>query len=282
MPRPTGFPNADAQDDFQRARRARLLAELGRRLRRLPDDVDVALPFEEVVAALGLAGERRLGLQTVELGTVVGTVDRGREFDRHFRPTSSKGRRRWESIANAQRRGDALPPVSLYRIGELHFVRDGHHRVSVARALGERTIQGYVTEVLTRTPVGREVRLSDLAFKGLERLFYDRVPLPPDARPRIQLRDAWDYAVLAEAVEAWGFRAIQARREPLDRPTVARDWFEHEYVPVVEMLKEADLIGRRSETEAYMRVAAERYRLLRTHEWNDEVVDRLRRELSRR
>jgi hypothetical protein len=282
VPRPTGFPSADAQDDFQRARRGRLLAELSRRLRREPDDVDVILPFEEVVAALGIAGERRLGLQSVDIDTIVGTVDRGREFDRHFRPTSSKGRRRWEGIANARRRGEALPPVSLYRIGELHFVRDGHHRVSVARALGERTIQAYVTEVLTRTPVGRDVRLSDLPFKGLERLFFDRVPLPADARERIQLRDAWDYAVLAEAVEAWGFRAIQARDEKLDRPTVAREWFEHEYVPVVDMLREADLIGDRTETEAYMRVAAERYRLLRTHEWSDEVVERLRRELNRR
>jgi hypothetical protein len=282
MPRATGFPNADAQDDFQRARRARLLAELGRRLRRLPDDVDVALPYEEVVGALGFAGERRLGLQTVALDTIVGTVDRGREFDRHFRPTSSKGRRRWERIANARRRGEAVPPVSLYRIGELHFVRDGHHRVSVARALGERTIQAYVTEVLTRIPLRADARLSDLPFKGLERLFYDRVPLAPEARERIRVRDAWDYAVLAEAVEAWGFRAIQARGETLDRPTVARDWFDHEYVPVVEMLKAADLVGDRTETEAYMRVAAERYRLLRTHEWNDEVVERLRRELNRR
>jgi hypothetical protein len=83
-------------------------------------------------------------------------------------------------------------------------------------------------------------------------------------------------------VEAWGFRAIQARDEKLDRPTVAREWFEHEYVPVVDMLREADLIGDRTETEAYMRVAAERYRLLRTHEWSDEVVERLRRELNRR
>ena len=101
--------------------------------------MNVILPFEEVVAALGRRGERRLGQQTIQLDSIVGTVDRGREFDRRFRPTSGRVRTRWERIAAAQRRGEAMPPIDVYRIGELHFVKDGHHRVSVARALGHRT-----------------------------------------------------------------------------------------------------------------------------------------------
>jgi hypothetical protein len=88
--------------------------------------------------------------------------------------------------------------------------------------------------------------------------------------------DPWDYAVLAEAVEAWGFRAIQRSGDPLDRDGVARLWLETEYRPVVAMLREAGMIARRqTETEAYMRVAADRYRLLRTHTWSEEVLQRL-------
>ena len=102
--------------------------------------MNVILPFEEVVAALGRRGERRLGLQAIALDSIVGTVDRGREFDRSFRPTIGRVRTRWERIATAQRRGEAMPPIDVYRIGELHFVKDGHHRVSVARALG---LQGH-------------------------------------------------------------------------------------------------------------------------------------------
>ena len=86
--RDTGLPSADAQFDFSRARRRRALSRLSQRMRREPSDVNVILPFEEVVAALGQRGERRLGQQTIELDSIVGTVDRRREFDRRFRPTS--------------------------------------------------------------------------------------------------------------------------------------------------------------------------------------------------
>lgn len=279
MPPDTGFPSQDAQTDFSRARRRQTLSRLARRLRREPDDVNVILPFDEVVEALGWRGERRLGLKVIPLDSIVGTVDRSRDFDRSFRPTSRRVRRRWEGIAEAIRRGKSMPPIDVYRIGDLHFVRDGHHRVSVARAMGLDTIEAYVTEVITAVPVEQPTRLRDLALKSHERLFFERVPLPPELRDRIQLRDEWRYAELSESVEAWGFRAMQGLREFMTREAVAESWFRDEYDPVVEMLREADLIGSGTETEAYMRVAGLRYLLLRTHEWSDDVVERLRREL---
>jgi len=105
--------------------------------------------------------------------------------------------------------------------------------------------------------------------------------MPEVARAEIQLSDPWDYAELAEGVEAWGFRAIQEDGEPLDRAATAAQWLEREYRPVVAMLREAELIGSGTETDAYMRVAAERYRLLRTHAWNEEVLQRLVEEEGR-
>ena len=148
-------------------------------------------------------------------------------------------RERWERINLAQRRGTAMPPIDVYRIGDMHFVKDGHHRVSVARALGHRDINAYVTEVLTQVGADHEIRMRDLPLKSHERLFYDRVPLPPEARERIHLKDEWTYAALAEAVEAWGFRVIQARQQPMSRHEVAEAWFREEYEPVVAMLDEA-------------------------------------------
>jgi hypothetical protein len=280
VPRDTGFPHTDAQFDFSRARRQRALSRLAERLRGEPGDVSVILPFEEVIEALGHRGEKYLGFQTIPLDSIVGTVDRGREFDRSFRPTSRSQRQRWERMAEAQRRGEAMPPIDVYRIGELHFVKDGHHRVSVARALGQKVIDAYVTEVYTAVGAGREVRLADLPVKSHERLFYERVPLPGEARQRIRFSDpARGYASLAEGVEAWGFRSIQALGEPLNREEVARTWFKDEYGPVVQMLREADLIGKGTETDAYLRVAEQRYLLLRTHQWDESVIERLRREL---
>ncbi len=271
----TGFPLADAQNDFLRARRRQAISRLAERLRRAPGDVGVILPFEEVVAALGRTGERRLGLQVIELASIVGTVDRTDDFDREFRPTSSRVRSRWESIAQAERRGTAMPPIVVERVGGLHFVRDGHHRVSVARARGRRAIDAYVTEVLTRLSPTESMTVGDLPLKSHERLFHERVPLNAEQAPRIVLSDPWGYAELAEGVEAWGFRVMADRRVLLDRRATAQAWFEEEFAPVVELLREAELLGAGSEAEAYMRVARDRYRLLRTHSWSDDVIARL-------
>jgi len=278
----TGLTSADAQDDFLRARRRQAVSRLARFLTRERGDIDVILPFDEVVAALGRTGERSLGLHAIPLDSIVGTVDRRSGFDREFRPTTSRVRTRWERIAAVMRRGDPLPPISVYRIGDVHFVRDGHHRVSVARSLGLRDIDAFVTEVLTRIGADRALRLADLPSKDYERLFRERVPLPAEASARIRLTDPYDYAHLAEGVEAWGFRALQDRAELLDRRAVARLWFEREYRPVVAMLREADMIGSGTETDAYVRVANERYRLLRTHEWSEDVLARLREAQSSR
>jgi hypothetical protein len=165
-PRSTGMPGVDAEQDFLRARRRASYARLLARLRFEPDDVHMLLPYEEVVEALGLVSESRIGLQVVPLDAILGTS---------------------------------------------------------------------------------EIRLSD----------------------------PWLFPILAEAIEAWGFRAIQDRHEPLDRPGAALMWLETEYRPVVAMLREARLIGELTETEAYMHVVAERYRLLRTDRWNDDVLQRV-------
>ncbi len=275
----TGFPAQDAQSDFSRARRRQVLARLAKRLRREPADVHVVLPFEEVRDALGFRGERDLGLQVIPLDSIVGTVDRSRDFDRRFRPASKRVRERWQRVAEAQRRGEAMPPISVFRIGDMHFVEDGHHRVSVARAQGRRDIDAYATEVLTEVDPDAGLDLADLPLKSHERVFYERVPLPPAARSRIQLSDPWDYANLAECVEAWGFRVMQGTGEFMPRQEVAEAWFREDYEPIVATLRDEGMIGEASETEAYMRVVADRYLLMRTHDWDEGVLERLQREL---
>jgi hypothetical protein len=148
----TGLLWVDVEDDFNRARRRQVLARLAGWLRGQPRGVGRILLLDEVVAALGWRGEHYLGLQTIPLDTVAGTVDSRRDFDRKFRPTSNGVRPRWERLDLAQRRGVFLPPIDVYRVGDLHFVMDGHHRVSVAVATGQKTIEAHVTEVLTRMP----------------------------------------------------------------------------------------------------------------------------------
>jgi hypothetical protein len=146
----TGFPRADAENDFMRARRRQVLAALTHRLRGQPRACDRLLRLDEVVGALGLRSQGYLGLRTIPLDTIVGTAGSRPDFDRHFRPTSNLVRERWEQLALAARRGAVIPPIEVYRVGGRHFVSDGHHRVSIAAATGQKTIDAYVTEILTQ------------------------------------------------------------------------------------------------------------------------------------
>jgi hypothetical protein len=275
----TGFPRADVENEFMRARRQQVLSRLASRLRRGPDDVSLILPYSEVIAAVGFRGERQLGLRTIRLESIVGSAESRRDFDRRFRPTSGRVRERWERLALAQRRGESIPPIEVYQVGDMYFVKDGHHRVSIAIATGQRTIDAYVTEVETEVPVQDIRGRRDLVMKSYQRIFRSRVPLPELAYAKLTCIDPWSYAELGENVEAWGFRYMQAERRYLTREQIARRWFAEEFTPVVRMLHAADLVGSGTDAEAYMRVASQRYRLMRTHEWNDEVIERLRQEL---
>jgi len=140
----TGSGPIDAERAFTREARARRRAALARRLRRQP----------AVCGRLPVFDERRVrdghtpgptGVREVPLHAITGTLEpsRARLFDAAFRP-SPRTRRRWERVWLAEHRGAVLPPVSLVQVGDEFVVRDGHHRVSVARARGATTIDAWV------------------------------------------------------------------------------------------------------------------------------------------
>ena len=274
------MPREDAKIAFDRERRRRVLARLGSRLRFEPDDVSHMLPFDEVVAALGATSRHSAGEQVIPLDAIVGTVDRRRgDFDRSFRP-SPNTRGRWERIAEARKRGEAMPPIDVFKIGDLYFVQDGHHRVSVARGMGDKDINANVTEVRTKLGANRELQMSDLPLKAHERVFHERVPLPASARERIQLSDEWRYAQLATLIESWGYRASLERERILPRHELALLWFRDEYEPMVDMLREAGLGGGGTETERYLRISMLRFLLLQRHDWTDDMAERLAGEVK--
>ena len=213
----TGQPREDAKIAFDRERRRRVLSRLASRMRFEADDVSHMLPFEEVVAALGATSRASVGEQVIDLDSIVGTVDRRRgDFDRAFRP-SPNTRGRWERIAEARKRGEAMPPIDVFRIGDLHFVQDGHHRVSVARALGDKDINANVVEVRTKLGADRELQMADLPLKAPRaRLPRARAAAADGARAhpalrRVALRPARD------AVESWGYRASLERERLIGR-----------------------------------------------------------------
>ena len=113
MPRDTGSPRADAEYDFLRVRRHQTLSKLAHWMRQDAQDVGETLSFSEVLDALGRRGERSLGVQLIPLDQIVGSVDKVRDFDRRFRPTSDRSRQRWERLAEKSRLGEYLPPIDV-------------------------------------------------------------------------------------------------------------------------------------------------------------------------
>ena len=95
MPRESGSPRVDAESDFLRARRQQVLSGLAARVRGATDDVVQSMSFDEVVAALGRRGEHYAGTRVIPLDAIVGSVDKVKDFDRRFRPTSTRSRERW-------------------------------------------------------------------------------------------------------------------------------------------------------------------------------------------
>lgn len=283
MARSTGSHRIDAESDFLRARRHQTLAALAAWVRSDSHDVVQSLSFDEVVEALGRRGESYLGTQVIPISAIIGSVDKVRDFDRRFRPTSGRSRERWERLSRASRSGETIPPIDVYQLGEYYFVSDGHHRVSVARSMGLKVIDANVTRVETFLSPTDIARREDLERKHWRRIFLQRVPLAGDARARIAVTDPVDYGTLAETVEAWAARTMHAEESYMDQVTMAARWYDEEFEPVARMIADAQIRGEdETEADAYLRVVCERYRLIREHAWNEDVVREIAKAKRRR
>jgi len=121
-------------------------ALLARALGRLTGRRRALRPIAQALAGRSICGQRGLGSQMVRIDRIIGSEGRSTDFDDRFRPTQTETCARWYSVAKARVRGIALPPVTLIKIGDAYYVRDGHHRISVARAFGDKVIEAMVTD----------------------------------------------------------------------------------------------------------------------------------------
>src|SRR4051812_22204366 len=142
----TGVPVIDARADFERARRAEIIARALHRPGR-GGAPPAALPALDGVRALSWMGR---DLRVIALDAIVGTVDATTDFGTAFRPTTNRLAPRWERVALAHRRGHALPPITVVERPGGFYVIDGRHRVSVARALGQTDIEARVGQSFGR------------------------------------------------------------------------------------------------------------------------------------
>ncbi len=130
-------------------------------LTRKPNDL---LPFSTVMQRITITGERSLGVQTVPLNHIVGSVGRAQDFDREFLPRNSRVEHRWLDIDRLYHVGVTLPPVELYKVGDVYFVVDGNHRISVARAQGQEFIDARVTEIDVPVHITRDMDVTEIGY----------------------------------------------------------------------------------------------------------------------
>jgi hypothetical protein len=126
------------------------------------------LTLAEIDATCTVHARRHAGIRTVPIGQIRGSQDRGDDFDRDFNPLQDHNKGRWLGIAAARQRGKGLPPVELVQVGDVYFVRDGHHRISVARALGHRDIEAKVMVWQVTGPLPWEESAATYSLTGTE------------------------------------------------------------------------------------------------------------------
>ena len=158
-----GFFTPAETKEWRLARQAAFAQDVLAALTRRPADL---LPFEEVRQQLQLHNVRYLGLRDIPLDQIVGSVGRYRDFTRAFLPRQAGMQERWRRIDRLTTTGGGLPPVELYKIGQVYFVRDGNHRVSVARQHGTPSIQAYVWEYESRVSLEPDTDVDSLLCKA--------------------------------------------------------------------------------------------------------------------
>ena len=213
------------------------------------------LSFEDVRQRLRLRDERYLGLREIELDKIVGSVGRYKDFTRSFLPRTNSVRSRWQRLDAMARGTEGFPPIEVYKVGDSYFVVDGNHRVSVARQLGAKTIEAYVTELPTPVPFEPDTKPDDLILKEGYADFLRKTHLDL-IRPgsNVILTEPARYRDLLEHISVHKyFMGIEKKRDISWEEAVA-SWYDNVYTPLVELIRKYDVLSQfpgRTEADLY-------------------------------
>jgi hypothetical protein len=249
--------------DYDRARRKAFLHDLVSFFRREPNTL---LSYADVRDRVTMEGESYRGMREVPVDQIVGSVDRFRDFDRRFLPKRKNTANRWKSIDRAYHQDVVLPPIQLYKVGEIYFVKDGNHRVSVAREHGVAFIDAEVIEGHIRMPIDSSMSPRKLLHQVeyaefLRKTNLDRTRPQHDIRPTALGR----YDEIVTHIEGRRRRLSEQRDgEAVTLADAAADWYDNVYLPIVLAVREQKLLRDfpdRSEADVYLWVMANRMQI---------------------
>jgi nucleotide-binding universal stress UspA family protein len=261
-----GLPNlAAAVEDFRRARRR---AALERILAPLTGRSTSLLSYDDVRQKLKARETAKQELENVPLDAIVGSVGRYTDFTRSFLPKKDSDEARWARVMTAVTDFKGVPPIELYRIGDAYFVRDGNHRVSVARELGATHIHAFVTEVQTKVPLAPDDEPDDIILKAEYADFLERTQLDV-TRPKAELTVTvpGQYQILEEHIRVHRhFIGLEWQRE-IPYEEAAAHWYDWVYLSVIRLIREQNILRdfpSRTEADLYLWIAERRAALEET------------------
>jgi hypothetical protein len=201
------------------------------------------LSYDDVKEKLRIGGPMYRGVKTVRLDQVAGSLNRYHEFDRAFLPKEDQLASRWQKVDRAFYEDIHLPPVVLYKVGEVYFVVDGHHRVSVAREQGQEFIEAEIRECATRVNITPNLKPEDLEILGAKVDFLERTSLDnlrPDANVKLTVPDGFERMLEHIAVHRY-FMGKDFKRDISEHEAVEH-WYDTVYMPIINIIRESDLL----------------------------------------
>jgi len=244
----------EGMNKFSGARSRAFWQEMINHLRGKPAEL---LSFEDVKQRLRLREESYKGLQEVPLSQIVGSVGRYREFTRNFLPKRREMQERWSRVYAQATGMTGLPPIELYKIGDTYYVRDGNHRVSVARQLGAVSIQAHVTELPTVVEVHPDMSESELDAAAAYAAFLEETGLAakrPHHQP-LQLTEQTRYSDLMGHIYLHKSILEQMAGREIQLPEAAIHWYDTVYRPAITLVRKynmAEQLDVRTEADLYL------------------------------
>jgi hypothetical protein len=229
-----------ARSDFQRAR---FKAFLNRAWDSLSGQRNSLLSYDDIKEKLHIGGPIYRGVQTVRVDQIAGSLNRYHEFDRVFLPLSDTLATRWQNINRAFYQEISLPPVVLYKVGQVYFVVDGHHRVSVARDQGQIDIEAEVRECYTRVDITADIKTEDLEILEDKVNFLERTSLDslkPEADIRLTIPDGFDRMLEHIAVHRY-FMGLDLQRDISEEEAITH-WYDNVYMPIINVIRDTDIL----------------------------------------
>jgi hypothetical protein len=229
-----------ARADFSRAR---FKAFLNRAFATISGQPTTLLDYDEIKQSLHIGGPIYRGVHTVRVDQIVGSLNRYHEFDRAFLPAENQLAERWQNIDSAFYKDISLPPVVLYKVGQVYFVVDGHHRVSVARQQGQEFIEAEVRECSTKVNITPDLKTEDLKILHEKVHFLERSRLDdlrPKAKIRLTIPDGFDRMLEHIAVHRY-FMGLDLKRDISEEEAVTH-WYDTVYFPIVKMIRQSKIL----------------------------------------